>query len=126
MIFKLSPQDWFEIILTTFTVLIVLVYVYVYILAKKEYGDKYIPLLSTARTLILAGFLIYFYNPLRSKFEYGHSMPFFAFSAGIALIMLLDKFQILNLVHFILYGDLLPDNPQKVCRLVDSSRSDKK
>lgn len=121
MFIKLTSQDWFKIILTVFTILIVLIYIYVYLLAKKDYGDKYIPLLSTTRTLVLSAFLIFFYNPLRSTFEYGRSMPFFAFSAGISLILLLDKFQILNVVHFILYGELLPENPQKVCKLVESS-----
>jgi hypothetical protein len=64
----------------------------------------YLKLLSTGRTLLLAGILIFFYNPLRKTFEYGHSMPFFAFSAGISLLLLIDKHDILNLVHFILYG----------------------
>ena len=119
---NLTTQDWFQIVLTTFTVLVVLLYVYVYFMSQKKYGDRYIPLLTTARTLVLALFLIFFYNPLRSEFVYGRSMPFFAFSAGISLIMLLDRFQILNLVHFILYGEMMPENPKKVCTLVSGDK----
>jgi hypothetical protein len=122
MLIKLSTQDWFKVILTTFTVLLVSLYAYMYIVAKSQYGDQYIPLLITARTLILAFFLLYFYNPLRSEFEYGRSLPFFAFSAGISLLLLLDKFQILNLVHFVLYGELLPENPHKVCKFVEGAK----
>jgi len=47
-------------------------------------------------------------------------LPFFAFSAGISLLLLLDKYQILNLVHFVLYGKLLPENPKKTCGLVEA------
>lgn len=93
------------------TSIIVIGYCYMYIVSKSYYGDKYLPLLSTGRTLILAGFLLYFYNPLRTQFEYGSSMPFFAFSAGITLLFLLKRYDILNLVHFLLYGELLPEDP---------------
>lgn len=112
-----TTQDWYEIVLTSLTILMVTTYAYVYIKAQKEYGQKYIPLIVTGRTLILAFFLLYFYNPLRSTFQYGRSLPFIAFSAGISLLMLLDKFQVLNLVHFIMYGRLLPENPKKICKL---------
>ena len=125
MLLKLNTQDWFKLILTSFTVLLVCSYAYVYIMAKKNYGDQYIPLLTTARTLILSFFLLYFYNPLRSEFEYGRSLPFFAFSAGVSLLLLLDKFQILNLVHFVLYGELLPENPHKICRFVNGNEEKK-
>jgi uncharacterized membrane protein YjfL (UPF0719 family) len=102
-------QKWYEILFTILTGLSLILYAFVYLGILTEYGDKYIPLLVTARTLILSGFLLWFYNPLRSKFEYGHSLPTFAFSAGIALLLFLDKFQIENLVHFMLYGKVLPE-----------------
>jgi hypothetical protein len=125
MIIKLSTQDWFQIILMTFTVLLVCLYVYAYVIASKNHEGRYIQLLITARTLILASFLLYFYNPLRSEFEYGRSLPFFAFSAGLSLIFLLDRFEILNLVHFILYRELLPENPVKQCKLVEAGVPEK-
>lgn len=120
MILKLSSQDWFHYILTFCTILIISIYAYAHFIAETKYGQKYIVLLSTTRTLVLAGFLMYFYNPLRSQFDYGRSLPFFAFSAGVTMVLLLDKFQILNLVHFILYGDILPEKPQKICKLVEN------
>jgi uncharacterized membrane protein YjfL (UPF0719 family) len=121
MSFKFSPHDIFEYALTGCTFLIFCFYAYIYFTAEKKYGDKYLNLINTTRTLVLAAFLIFFYNPLRSRFDYGPSMPFFAFTAGITLLILLDKYDILNLVHFILYGEILPDNPKKVCKLVESN-----
>ena len=120
MAFKFSSHDIFEYILTGCTILVFFFYAYAYVMAEKKYGDKYIPLIDTTRTLVLAGFLIYFYNPLRTQFDYGPSMPFFAFTAGITLLFLLDKYDILNLVHYALYGELLPDKPKKSCKLVES------
>ena len=102
----MESRDWYVIILQTFTVLIVIFYIFTYIYTLKELDPAYLTLLSTARTLILAGILIYFYNPLRHTFNYGKSMPFFAFSAGVSLILLLNRDDIMNLVHFILYRKL--------------------
>jgi uncharacterized membrane protein YjfL (UPF0719 family) len=115
-----TTQEWYEIILTSLTILMVTTYVYVYLKSKKEYGDTYIPLIVTGRSLILAFFLMYFYNPLRSSFQYGRSLPFIAFSAGLSLLLLVDKFQVMNLVHFLLYGKVMPGNPKKVCKLEDA------
>jgi hypothetical protein len=110
-------DNYVEIFLTSTSVLSVIAYCYVYIISKSQYGDKYLPILTTGRTLVLAGFLLYFYNPLRNKFEYGRSMPFFAFSAGLTLLFLLKKYDILNFVHFILYVKLLPeDSSIDVCK----------
>lgn len=108
---KLEPHKLFKYFLTTITILIVSGYSYLYFIAQSQYGEKYLPLLITGRSLILALFLIYFYNPLRSKFEYGPSMPFFAFSAGISLILLQKKYDLLNMAHFLLYGKVLPPDP---------------
>lgn len=109
----------------TLTVILVLGYCYVYVISKSHYGDKYLPLLSTGRTLILAGFLLFFYNPLRTQFEYGQSMPFFAFSAGISLLFLLKRYDVLNLVNFLLYGELLPEDPNlKACVIAESKIPD--
>lgn len=123
MFLKLNSQDLFIYALNFFTIVIVLCYVYAYFMAETKYGNKYIPLLATSRALLLAGFLIIFYNPLRSEFDYGRSLPFFAFSAGVSLLLLLDKYEVLNLVHFLLYGNLLPDNPKKTCGLVEANGS---
>ena len=117
-------KDWYQYIFLFFTILMFSTYAYVYIGSQREYGDKYIPIIVTARTLILASFLIFFYNPLRSTFEYGRSMPTFAFAAGISLLLLTDKYQVLNLVHFCLYGEMLPQKPKKVCKLVDATGYD--
>ena len=119
MAFIKITQPWYEVLLMVLTGVIVTTYIYVYISAKREYGDKYLPLIITGRTLILASFLIFFYNPLRSEFQYGRSLPFLAFTAGMTLISFLDKYQVLSLVHFVLYGDILPIHPKKVCRLVN-------
>jgi uncharacterized membrane protein YjfL (UPF0719 family) len=121
--FKIT-QTWYEILLITLTATMYITYIYIYISSRKNYGEKYIPLIITARTLVLAGFLIFFYNPLRSTFEYGHSLPLFAFGAGISLLLFLDKYQILNLVHFLLYGDTLPERPKKVCRLENDTSAE--
>ena len=106
-----NSDKYFQYFLTILSVLIVVSYCYMYVISKTHYGNKYIPILETGRTLVLAGFLLYFYNPLHSEFEYGRSMPFFAFSAGVSLIFLLKKYDVLNLVHFVLYGQLLPEDP---------------
>jgi uncharacterized membrane protein len=116
-----DPKDWYQYIFSFLTILMIAFYIYVYIGSQKAYGDKYIPLIVTARTLILATFLIFFYNPLRSTFEYGRSMPTFAFAAGVSLLLLIDKYQILSLVHYCLYGELLPQHPKKVCRFEDAT-----
>ena len=115
---SLLHQTWLEKLLIVTTIGLFILYSYTYIVSKEKYGEKYIPLLMTVRTLVLAGFLIYFYNPLRTTYEYGHALPLFAFSAGLTLLYLLDKYDILNLAHYVLYGDILPANPKKVCRLV--------
>jgi uncharacterized membrane protein YjfL (UPF0719 family) len=110
----LITQEWYEILLMILSASVMIFYVVIYLGALKQTGDKYVPLLVTARTLVLAGFLLYFYNPLRSKFEYGRALPTFAFAAGVSLLLFLDKFQIENLVHFILYQNVLPV-PEKKC-----------
>ena len=117
----IDPKNYFKLFLTLLSVLIVLAYCYVYIISRTKYGNKYISLLTTGRTLVLAVFLLYFYNPLRTQFEYGPSMPFFAFSAGLSLMFLLKRYDILNLVHFLLYGELLPEDPSiKACSVAES------
>jgi hypothetical protein len=113
-------QSWYEKVLIISTVLLFSLYGYTYFIANNsEEKKKYIPMLITARTLFLSGFLLFFYNPLRTSFEYGHALPLFTFSAGITLLLLVDKYEVLNLTHFMLYGETLPPNPKKVCRLVN-------
>ena len=107
LMFKLN-QKWYEITLLILTVCMWLAYLLIYLELLEENQQQYMPLLITGRTLILAGFLIYFYNPLRKTFEYGHALPTFAFAAGISLLLFLDRHDILNLVHFILYRELMP------------------
>jgi len=103
---KDTINDWYKLVLEIMTGLIVLLYIFTYIYTVKKLDPEYLRLLSTARTLLLASILIYFYNPLRKSFDYGSSMPFFAFSAGISLIFLLNREDILHLVQFILYWDI--------------------
>lgn len=110
-------HSWFQYLLTGTTILIATFYIIAYIGIRNKYGNKFVPLLRTIRTLILACFMIYFYNPFRSKFSYGKSLPTMAFAAGTALLLSLERFDILNLVHFLLYGDVIPAEPKKVCRL---------
>ena len=108
----MRERDLYVIVLQTFTVLIILVYIFTYIYTFKKLDPVYLTLLSTARTIILAFILIYFYHPLHKSYEYGHSMPFFAFSAGVSLLLLLDRHNILNLFHFLLYGKLMDNKIQ--------------
>ena len=105
------------LILTVLTIVLIGTYAYAYYISTTDKGHKYIPLISTTRIIVTAAFLIYFYNPLRSTFEYGHALPIIAFSAGISLLLLMNRYDILNLAHFLLYGQILPENPKKVCRL---------
>ena len=105
-----SARVWYIIILRTMTIITVVLYIFTYIYTIKNLNPVYVKLLSTARTLLLAAILIYFYNPLRKSYDYGHSMPFFAFSAGITLLLLLDRHDILNLTYFILYRTPIPPN----------------
>ena len=122
---KLS-QTWYEYILLGLSVLLISLYSVAYVFASaSQYKEKYLPLVSTARTLVLASFLIYFYNPLRTEYEYGHALPLFAFTAGITLLFLLGKYEILNLAHFLLYGKTLPEHPIKVCTLEQSATESK-
>lgn len=100
---RFSIKNWYVFILEIMTGLIVLLYIFTYIYTVQKLDPEYLRLLSTARTLLLASILIFFYNPLRTSFDYGSSMPFFAFSAGVSLIFLLNREDILHLVQFILY-----------------------
>lgn len=102
---KFTIKNWYVFILEIMTGLIVLLYIFTYIYTVKNLDPEYLRLLSTARTLLLASILIFFYNPLRTSFDYGGSMPFFAFSAGVSLIFLLNREDILQLVKFILYWE---------------------
>jgi hypothetical protein len=123
---KFLKQSWYEKVFIFSTILLFSLYGYTYIIAKQSVKEKqYIPLIITARTLFLSAFLIIFYNPLRSSYEYGHALPLFTFSAGITMLLLLDKYDILNLVHFILYGEVLPSNPKKICTLVNDPTTNK-
>jgi hypothetical protein len=108
----MGERDLYVIVLQTFTVIIVIVYIFTYIYTLKKLDPAYLTLLSTARTLILAIILIYFYHPFHKSYHYGHSMPFFAFSAGVSLLLLLDRNNILNLLHFLLYGKLMDNKIQ--------------
>jgi hypothetical protein len=118
---RFGSQDSYVLILTALTVVLILTYAYAYYISTKFQGERYIPLISTTRIIVTAAFLIYFYNPLRSTFEYGHALPIIAFSAGISLLLLVNRFDLLNLAHFMLYGQLLPENPKKICRLENAA-----
>ena len=102
---------------TIFTFLMITFYTFLYLGVESNYGPKYLNLVVTVRTILLALFLIYFYNPLRSNFDYGPALPIFATGAGIALLLTLRKFDILNLVHFLLYGKLIPIPDKPECNL---------
>ena len=116
-----ETQKWYEYVLLALTILLFFVYVISYLFASYQYGQLYLPLIMTARTIVLASFLIYFYNPLRTKYEYGHSLPLFAFTAGITLLLSLERYQVLDLFHFLIYGKTIPENPKKVCRLEEEN-----
>lgn len=106
-----SEHDFYLTLYTVLTILFIGAYTGVYFNLLRQNGEKYLPLIVTLRTLVLAFFLIYFYNPLRSSFNYGRALPIFATAAGVALLLTVTRFDILNLVHFCLYGTVLPAPP---------------
>ena len=108
---RFLPKSQHDLYLTLYTVLTILfigAYTGIYFNLAQQNGEKYLPLIVTLRTLVLASFLIYFYNPLRSSFDYGRALPIFATAAGVALLLTVTRFDLLNLVHFGLYGVVLP------------------
>lgn len=113
-------QELYEYVLLALTTILFLVYVSSYVFSSYHYGQTYLPLITTARTIVLASFLIYFYNPLRTEYEYGHALPLFAFAAGITLLFSLDRYNVLSLFHFLVYGKTMPENPKKVCSLEEN------
>lgn len=115
-----SPKTYHDVYIYSYTILtivMVLCYIFIHFKIKTEYGEHYLPLIRTVRTIILSIFLIYFYNPFRSTFEYGRALPIFAGAAGVALLLTLTKYDVLNLVHFCLYGQLLPPIKKNGCIL---------
>lgn len=103
-----SQHDFYLTLYTVLTILLIGAYTGVYFNLAQKNGEKYLPLIVTLRTLVLAFFLIYFYNPLRSSFNYGRALPIFATAAGFALLLTITRHDVLNLVHFCLYGTVLP------------------
>lgn len=99
---------------TISTISIVILYGGTYVGLSRSYGEKYLPLIITSRNILLSLFLIYFYNPFRTTYNYGRALPIFATAAGISLLLTINKFDILNLVHFFLYGIVLekPNKPE--------------
>jgi hypothetical protein len=119
---EFAKQKWYEQVFFVSTVLLVVFYLSAYTIAKNNpILQRYLPLFRTLRTLFLSAILLFFYNPLRSSFEFGRALPIFAFSAGITILLLVDRYDILNLLHFLLYGDVLPPNPKKECRFVNDA-----
>lgn len=106
-----SEHDFYLTLYTVLTILFIGAYTGIYFNLARQRGERYLPLIVTLRTLVLAFFLIYFYNPLRSSFDYGRALPIFATAAGFALLLTVTRFDMLNLVHFCLYGVILPTPP---------------
>lgn len=107
------------------TALIILLYTGTYLGISFFHGKKYLPLVITSRNLLLSLFLIYFYNPFRTTYNYGRALPIFATAAGISLLLTINRFDILNLVYFMLYGVIL-DKPNKPECKVENERKDNK
>ena len=107
---------------------IILVFLYIILVLGIHLGnyEKYFELVVTARNIFLGLFLIYFYNSFRTSYNYGRILPIFATGGGIALLLTITKFDILNLIHFCRYGTML-ENPKKSnCSIENAEESDKK
>jgi len=112
---KFIPQDRNGLYILAYNILtfsMIFLYIFVYLGVFRNYGKKYLPLVVTVRTIVLGLFLIWFYNPFRSKFEYGRALPVFAGAAGLALLLSISKYDFLNLVHFSMYWKMLPPQPE--------------
>jgi membrane-associated HD superfamily phosphohydrolase len=123
---RLIPKTEHAFYITLYNILSVLfivVYTEIYFGASKKYDKKYLSLIITVRNILLSLFLIYFYNPLRSNFNFGPALPIFATGAGFVLLFSISRFDILNLVHFCLYGVLLenPASNNPECRIDDAT-----
>jgi hypothetical protein len=121
---KLLPkttQGFYVFIYTISTVIMIILYATAYIGISQSYGKKYLSIIVTARNILLSLFLIYFYNPFRTTYNYGQALPIFATAAGISLLLTINKFDVLNLVHFILYGDII-EKPNKTECKVENDR----
>jgi hypothetical protein len=126
---KLIPKTehgFYISLYTISTVLIVILYGSAYLGISRLHGNKYLPLVITSRNILLSLFLIYFYNPFRSTYNYGRALPIFATAAGISLLLTINKFDILNLVHFILYGTILEKPIKPECKLENEQEDIKK
>jgi len=119
-----SNHDFYIMVYSVLTFFMVIFYIFVYFGVQSNYGKQYLPIVVTARNIFLGLFLVYFYNPLRSKFEYGRTLPIFATAAGLALLLTIRKYDILNLVNFCLYGQLLPDIDKSECKLDGHPKKD--
>lgn len=125
---KLVPktdQAFYLYLYAISTALIILLYTGTYLGISFFHGNKYLPLVITSRNLLLSLFLIYFYNPFRTTYNYGRALPIFATAAGISLLLTINRFDILNLVYFMLYGVIL-DKPNKPECKVENERKDNK
>lgn len=119
---KLVPKTEHEFwvsIYAIFTVLFVSLYAAVYLRISHIHGEKYLPLVITSRNLLLSLFLIYFYNPFRATYNYGQALPVFATAAGVSLLLTIKRFDILNLIHFFLYGKILDKPVKSTCKSED-------
>jgi len=125
---KLIPQGnqaFYIYLYTISTVLIISIYSAAYLGVSWLHGQKYLPLIITSRNLLLSIFLIYFYNPFRTTYNYGRALPIFATAAGVSLLLTINRFDILNLVYFILYGVILEKPNKPECK-IDNERKDNK
>jgi len=112
-----SDNEFWISLYTISTILFFGFYAAVYLGISKSNSEKYLPLVITSRNLLLSLFLIYFYNPFRTTYNYGRALPIFATAAGISLLLTINKFDVLNLVHFILYGTVLEKPNKSECKV---------
>jgi hypothetical protein len=113
---KTDHEFWVSIYAMS-TISILVLYAGTYLGLSRTHGDKYLPLIITSRNLLLSLFLIYFYNPFRATYNYGRALPIFATAAGVSLLLTIKKFDILNLVNFVLYGTILKKPNKSACKV---------
>ena len=120
---KTDHEFWVSIYAMS-TISILVLYAGTYLGLSRTHGDKYLPLIITSRNLLLSLFLIYFYNPFRTTYNYGRALPIFATAAGVSLLLTIKKFDILNLVNFILYGTILKKPNKSACKVENDNGED--
>ena len=94
------------------TILLIIIYFTTFIQAVK-YDERYILLLNMIAKSLIAGVLIWFYNPLRSRYIYPDIIPNWAFAAGIAILLTIRPSDIQKVLTLFDINIKVPDPMQQ-------------